>query len=157
MDASLKAADIVIFATPTWLGQMSSVCLRALERLDAWFEETDDDGRPIAFGKVAGVVVTGNEDGAHNIVATVCQGLIDMGFTDEEVAAFDPSAHNVTEILEYLDSATDEERERVLAAEEAGDARKGVLSYSAPKEDPETPETPESTESTDETGKDGDA
>lgn len=81
IDAKLKAADIVVFATPTWLGQMSSVCLRALERMDAWFGETDDSGRPVAFGKVAGVVVTGNEDGAHNIVATVCQGLIDMGFT----------------------------------------------------------------------------
>lgn len=77
----IMAADILIFATPTWLGQMSSVCLRALERMDALFEETDDSGRPVAFGKVAGVVVTGNEDGAHNIVATVCQGLIDMGFT----------------------------------------------------------------------------
>lgn len=81
VDEKLKAADIVVFATPTWLGQMSSVCLRALERMDAWFAETDDDGRPVAFGKVGGVVITGNEDGAHNIVATVCQGLIDMGFT----------------------------------------------------------------------------
>lgn len=79
--AKLMASDILIMATPTWLGQMSSVCLRALERLDALFSETDDSGRPVAFGKVAGVVVTGNEDGAHNIVATVCQGLIDMGFT----------------------------------------------------------------------------
>lgn len=79
--AKIMAAQIVIFATPTWLGQMSSVCLRALERMDAFFEETLSDGRPVAFGKVAGVVVTGNEDGAHNIVATVCQGLIDMGFT----------------------------------------------------------------------------
>jgi multimeric flavodoxin WrbA len=81
VDEKLKAADIVVFATPTWLGQMSSVCQRALERMDAWFEETDDSGRPVAFGKVAGVVITGNEDGAHHIVATVCQGLIDMGFT----------------------------------------------------------------------------
>lgn len=77
----IMAAAILIMATPTWLGQMSSVCLRALERMDAFFEETDDSGRPVAFGKVAGVVITGNEDGAHHIVATVCQGLIDMGFT----------------------------------------------------------------------------
>lgn len=77
----LMAADILIMATPTWLGQMSSVCLRALERMDALFGETDDSGRPVALGKVAGVVITGNEDGAHHIVATVCQGLIDMGFT----------------------------------------------------------------------------
>lgn len=77
----ILAANIVVFATPTWLGQMSSVCQRALERMDAMFAETDDSGRPVAFGKVAGVVITGNEDGAHHIVATVCQGLIDMGFT----------------------------------------------------------------------------
>ena len=81
VDKKLKAADIVIFATPIWLGQMSSVSQRALERMDAWFEETDDSGRPVAFGKVAGIVITGNEDGAHHIVATISQGLIDMGFT----------------------------------------------------------------------------
>ena len=81
VDRKLKAADIVVFATPTWLGQMSSVALRALERMDAWFGETDDTGRPVAFGKVAGIVITGNEDGAHHIVATISQGLIDMGFT----------------------------------------------------------------------------
>lgn len=79
--AKIMAADIVVFATPIWLGQMSSVCQRALERMDAMFGETDKSGRPVAFGKVAGVVITGNEDGAHHIVATVCQGLIDMGFT----------------------------------------------------------------------------
>jgi len=79
--AKIMAANIVVFATPTWLGQMSSVCMRALERMDALFEETDDSGRPVAFGKVGGIVITGNEDGAHHIVATVSQPLIDMGFT----------------------------------------------------------------------------
>ena len=77
----IMAANIVVFATPTWVGQMSSVCMRALERMDALFEETDDSGRPVAFGKVGGIVITGNEDGAHHIVATVSQALIDMGFT----------------------------------------------------------------------------
>lgn len=77
----IMAANIVMFATPTWVGQMSSVCVRALERMDALFEEMDDNGRPVAFGKVGGIVITGNEDGAHHIVATVSQALIDMGFT----------------------------------------------------------------------------
>lgn len=77
----IMAANILVFATPTWVGQMSSVCMRALERMDALFEETDDTGRPVAFGKVGGIVITGNEDGAHHIVATVSQALIDMGFT----------------------------------------------------------------------------
>ena len=79
--AKIMAANIVVFATPTWVGQMSSICMRALERMDALFEETDDSGRPVAFGKVGGIVITGNEDGAHHIVATVSQALIDMGFT----------------------------------------------------------------------------
>lgn len=77
----ILAADILVVATPTWLGQHSSVCVRALERMDALLSETGDSGRPVAFGKVAGVVVTGNEDGAHHIVASVCQALIDIGFT----------------------------------------------------------------------------
>lgn len=77
----LMAADILVFATPIWLGQMSSVCPRALERMDHLFSEFDDAGRPVCFGKVGGVVITGNEDGAHHIVATVCQPMIDMGFT----------------------------------------------------------------------------
>ena len=79
--AKIVAADILLVATPTWLGQQSSVCMRALERMDAMLSETKEDGRPLAFDKVAGVVVTGNEDGAHHIVGTVSQALIDIGFT----------------------------------------------------------------------------
>jgi multimeric flavodoxin WrbA len=77
----IVASDILVVATPTWLGQPSSVCQRVLERMDALFGETANDGRPVPFDKVAGVVVTGNEDGAHHIVAIVCQALIDLGFT----------------------------------------------------------------------------
>lgn len=77
----ILASQILVIATPTWLGQQSSVCMRALERMDALISETDDTGRPVAFGKVAGVVITGNEDGAHHIVGTVSQALIDIGFT----------------------------------------------------------------------------
>lgn len=77
----IRACDVLVIATPTWLGQMSSIAKRALERLDAVLDETDEGGRTWAMGKVAGVVVTGNEDGAHHIVATVSQPLIDIGFT----------------------------------------------------------------------------
>ena len=79
--AKILETDILVMATPTWLGQQSSVCKRALERMDAMLSETKEDGRPIAFDKIAGVVITGNEDGAHHIVATVGQPLIDIGFT----------------------------------------------------------------------------
>ncbi len=52
-----------------------------MERLDADLSETDDQGRPIMYGKVATVAVVGNEDGAHKTIADMMQGLNDIGFT----------------------------------------------------------------------------
>jgi multimeric flavodoxin WrbA len=77
----MMAADIVVVSTPTWVGHMSSVAQRVLERLDGELSETDDSGRPEVTGKVAVVAVVGNEDGAHKIVADLFQGLNDIGFT----------------------------------------------------------------------------
>lgn len=73
--------DILILGTPIWLGHHSSVCQRVLERMDAFLGELDDEGRKPAYGKVAAVVVVGNEDGAHHVVANLFQGLNDVGFT----------------------------------------------------------------------------
>lgn len=77
----ILAANIVIVATPTWLGQISSVTKCALERMDAMLSETDDDGVPVAYNKVAGAVVVGNEDGAHACIANIAQAMVDIGFT----------------------------------------------------------------------------
>ena len=74
-------ADILVLATPTWIGQPSSVAKRVLERMDAMLSETGDDGLPVAYNRVAGFVVTGNEDGAHHVIAELAQGVIDIGFT----------------------------------------------------------------------------
>ena len=81
------AADILVIATPTWLGQASSVCQRVLERLDAELSEKDDAGRSTVFDKVAVVAVVGNEDGAHHISSQVFQALNDIGFTIPAQAA----------------------------------------------------------------------
>jgi len=78
---ALLASEILVVATPTWLGQPSSVAKRALERMDAMLSETRDDGTPVAYNRVGGIVVTGNEDGAHHIIAVVAQALIDIGYT----------------------------------------------------------------------------
>ncbi|MEX1165095.1 MAG: NAD(P)H-dependent oxidoreductase [Nitriliruptor sp.] len=83
----ILAADILLIATPVWLGNPSSVARRALERCDAFIAETDDAGRMVTFGKVGGAVVTGNEDGAHNCIAQIYQGLSDCGFTIPQNAA----------------------------------------------------------------------
>lgn len=79
--ARVVSSDILVIATPTWLGQPSSVAKRVLERMDAMISETDEEGRPLAYNRVAGVVVTGNEDGAHHVIAEIAQALIDIGFT----------------------------------------------------------------------------
>ena len=77
----ILAADILVLATPTWMGQQSSICQRVLERLDAELSDTDEQGRLRTFSKVAIAAVVGNEDGAHHISAALFQCLNDVGFT----------------------------------------------------------------------------
>ncbi|GAA1566541.1 MULTISPECIES: flavodoxin family protein [Kribbella] len=76
----LLRSEILVVATPTWLGRPSSVAQRMLERMDAMISETDD-GRPVAYNRVAGVVVTGNEDGAHHVISEIGGALGDIGYT----------------------------------------------------------------------------
>jgi multimeric flavodoxin WrbA len=75
------AADILIMATPTWMGHPSSIAHRVLERLDAELSQTDSEGRPTLYGKVAVAAVVGNEDGAHLVSAELFQALNDVGYT----------------------------------------------------------------------------
>lgn len=77
----ILAADILIFGTPIWLGHMSSLAQRVLERMDAFLGEADDHGRYPSFSKVAVAAIVGNEDGAHAVTAGLFQGLNDEGYT----------------------------------------------------------------------------
>lgn len=79
--ARVLASNILVMATPIWLGQPSSVAKRVLERMDAFLSEIGDDGRYPTFGIVAAVAVVGNEDGAHHVHAELYQALSDVGFT----------------------------------------------------------------------------
>jgi multimeric flavodoxin WrbA len=81
IDAKVRDAQILVLATPIWMGNPSSVCRKVLERLDAMLSETDDAGRLVAFDKVGAALTVGNEDGAHNVGAQVFQGLNDIGYT----------------------------------------------------------------------------
>lgn len=74
-------AQILVLATPIWLGHPSSIAQRVLERLDAVLSEIDDNGCYPTFGKVAVAAVVGNEDGAHHVHAELFQALADVGFT----------------------------------------------------------------------------
>jgi multimeric flavodoxin WrbA len=83
----ILAADILVFGTPIWLGQPSSVAKRVVERMDAFFSETDDNGRMPSFGKIAVLGIVGNEDGAHHVTAELLQALNDTGWTVPAQAA----------------------------------------------------------------------
>jgi multimeric flavodoxin WrbA len=74
-------ADILVFATPTWMGHLSSIAQRVLERLDAELSISDDNGVKALTGKIVVPVVVGNEDGAHSIIADLAQALNDVGYT----------------------------------------------------------------------------
>jgi len=77
----ILAADILIFGTPIWMGQPSSIAKRVLERMDAFLSETDGKGRMPSFGKIVVFAIVGNEDGAHGSTAHLAQALADVGWT----------------------------------------------------------------------------
>ncbi|MNK43137.1 NADPH-dependent FMN reductase [compost metagenome] len=83
----ILAADILIFGTPIWLGQASSVAKRVLERMDAFLDEIDDQGRMPSYSKIAVAAIVGNEDGAHATSAQLFQALNDVGWTIPAVGA----------------------------------------------------------------------
>src|SRR5204863_5549923 len=85
----LRDADIVIFATPIWWGGRSSLMQRVIERLDSLDEEYSASGRSAIYNKVAGVVITGSEDGALSVMGSIMMVLSWMGFTlPPECAAY---------------------------------------------------------------------
>ena len=79
--SEIKKADVILFATPIWWGGRSSLMQRVLERMDAFDEEYIRGGRSALLNKVAGVVITGSEDGAQATLAGIMEVLTFMNFT----------------------------------------------------------------------------
>lgn len=78
----IKACDILIIASPIWFGVRSSVAQLVLERLDGTYAEGNPEtGQYPLYGKVGGVIVTGNEDGAHDVCANTLFNLTHLGCT----------------------------------------------------------------------------
>jgi multimeric flavodoxin WrbA len=85
----IKAADVVLFCTPIWWGGRSSLMQRVIERLDSLDEEYSASGRSAIYNKVAGIVITGSEDGALSVMGSIMMVLSWMGFTlPPECAAY---------------------------------------------------------------------
>jgi multimeric flavodoxin WrbA len=120
----LRKADIVIFATPIWWGQRSSLIQRVIERMDA-FDEEAHSGRADLLNKVAGVVITGSEDGAQAVLAGIMEVLTFMNFKLPPQCC----TYWVGEV--GMDPATDRERRKknpAVAAMAANTAR-GLMHY----------------------------
>jgi multimeric flavodoxin WrbA len=77
----MKAADIIIFATPVWWGIQSSLIQRIIERLDELNDELLETGKSDFANKVGGIVITGAEDGAEHIIGNILNFMSFNGFT----------------------------------------------------------------------------
>ncbi|MEX2524341.1 MAG: flavodoxin family protein [Gammaproteobacteria bacterium] len=77
----VMAADILILATPIWLGEESSVCRRVIERLYGESGKLNEKDQSIYYGRVGGCVVTGNEDGIKHCAMTIFYALQHLGYT----------------------------------------------------------------------------
>ena len=74
-------SDIVIFATPIWWANQSSLLQRVIERLDEVHDELMKKGKSVLANKVAGIVITGDSDGALHIIGNVSTFLFNMPLT----------------------------------------------------------------------------
>jgi multimeric flavodoxin WrbA len=74
-------SDIIIFATPVWWGIHSSEIQKVIERLDEVHDEIMENDKSKLLNKVAGIVVTGDSDGAEHIIGNLTNFFIALGFT----------------------------------------------------------------------------
>ncbi|MDJ0949689.1 MAG: flavodoxin family protein [Alphaproteobacteria bacterium] len=78
--AKVKAANILIIGTPIWFGVRSAVAQLVIERLDGTYDEPDPQtGQYPLYNTVGGVIITGNEDGAHDAASNTLFNLSHMG------------------------------------------------------------------------------
>ena len=74
-------ADILVLGTPIWLGVKSSVATLAIERLYAYSGDRNEKGQWVYYGRAAGCVVTGNEDGAKAVAMETLYAFSHIGYT----------------------------------------------------------------------------
>ena len=73
-------ADILVIGTPIWLGEKSSVCNRLIERLYGNSSLLNEHGQYAYYGRVAGCLITGNEDGIKHCAMSILYSLQHLGY-----------------------------------------------------------------------------
>lgn len=75
----IEEASILIFATPIWWGNHSSETQKVIERLDEIHDQILEGKKSLLADKVAGVIITGDSDGAQHIIGSICNFLNAIG------------------------------------------------------------------------------
>ncbi|XWN29316.1 MAG: NAD(P)H-dependent oxidoreductase [Devosia sp.] len=78
---NVQASDILVLCTPIWLGERSSICSRVIERLYGMSGQLNENGQYLYYGKVAGCLITGNEDGVKHCAMGMLYALQHLGYT----------------------------------------------------------------------------
>ena len=73
-------AQILVLATPIWLGEKSSVCTRVVERLYGNSSQLNAAGQYAYYGRVGGCLVTGKEDGIKHRAMNILYSLQHLGY-----------------------------------------------------------------------------
>lgn len=77
----VQAADILVIAGPIWLGDNSSVTKKLIERLYGNSKDQNKKGQFFPYGKVAGCLIDGNEDGVKHCAMNILYSMQHLGFT----------------------------------------------------------------------------
>ncbi len=77
----VRDADILVVGTPIWLGEVSSQLRVLIERLYAMSGLTNENGQYVYYGKTAGALFTGNEDGVKHSAMSTLYSLQHIGYT----------------------------------------------------------------------------
>ena len=75
------ACDILVVATPVWLGDRSSVAKMVAERLDATTYQTDANNQHPMYGKVGGALAVGEADGAQHALSQILYDMTIAGLS----------------------------------------------------------------------------
>ena len=76
----VMAADILVLGMPIWLGEKSSVATHIIERLYGNSHLLNEAGQYIYYGRTAGCLVTGNEDGIKHCAMNTLYSLQHLGY-----------------------------------------------------------------------------
>jgi multimeric flavodoxin WrbA len=76
----IMEADILVLATPIWLGTKSSVATQVVERMYAYSGDQNDKGQYLYYGKTAGCLITGNEDGIKHCAMDMLYAMQHIGY-----------------------------------------------------------------------------